>query len=691
MKTCLKSDVLLFNLSFLTIGYSVPGYFKIRKMIGELFKGKICQLCIVAILLGLHILIALTSIIDKSNTWDETGHLTSGYVIWKYNDYRFNAEGGNFFQRLAALPLLSMDLKFPEDSKAWQNSDLFTLAYEFFYRTGNPPEQMLWWGRAVNVGFSVLLGIIVYLWSVRLFGSFGGVFSLFLYVLSPTVLAHGRLATVDLLLTCLMLITLGMLWRVMHRITLTRMALLGICSSFLFLTKFSSLLFFPVAFLLFACRIVYGKPLVLRWPSLGRGMLNKRIRSRGGIAGIICITAFLMVVVNYMTIWTFYGFRYEVADEFETESASLYRPWEDMIEGSGRFRDVIQIMADNHFLPRSYLYGLAYTLNMSKQRRSFLFGQYSVTGFRSFFPAMFALKTPVISLLLIWVSAGTIFWHFKKRRRLPHFLYVSAPLLLFFIIYAYTALSTNLNIGHRHILPLYPVLFVFCGALAYFKIQNKWMRHLLPALMFFYIIETQSIYPHYLSFFNILSGGPSEAHRIAVDSSLDWGQDLPAVKSWIANHPDEKPFYLSYFGTSSPDFYGLDVRLLPGYVTFDKKNIDIASLKAGTYLISATQLKNVYGVYFGDWKEKWEHDYLELRDIARRYRELMKDPKEAGQFISRFGHGKFAQMMQTYESLRFAILCKFLNTKEPDDIIANTVLVYRLTESDIEEYSVFNP
>jgi len=210
----------------------------INKAVREFISNPYCLWGLVAGLLLLHVSLALNSIQDKSNTFDETGHLTSGYIIWKYNDYRHNPESGNFYHRLMALPLLTMDLSPPDtESDNWKRSDVWRLAHEFFYKQGNPAEEMLWLGRCVTVLFSALFGVLVFVWSSRLFGNAGGLLSLTLYAFSPTVLAHGRLATIDCAIGFFMLLTLGLLWRVMHRVTLGRVLVLGLpsfpgCSSF---------------------------------------------------------------------------------------------------------------------------------------------------------------------------------------------------------------------------------------------------------------------------------------------------------------------------------------------------------------------------------------------------------------------------------------------------------------------------
>ncbi len=46
-------------------------------------------------------------------------------------------------------------------------------------------------------------------------------------------------------------------------------------------------------------------------------------------------------------------------------------------------------------------------------------------------------------------------------------------------------------------------------------------------------LETVSVYPHFTAFFNQAAGGPAQGANYLVDSSLDWGQDLKKLKTYM--------------------------------------------------------------------------------------------------------------------------------------------------------------
>jgi hypothetical protein len=114
------------------------------------------------------------------------------------------------------------------------------------------------------------------------------------------------------------------------------------------------------------------------------------------------------------------------------------------------------------------------------------------------------------------------------------------------------------------------------------------------------------IHPHYLSFFNVVAGGPANGQRIAVDSNIDWGQDLLRLQRWLDEY-EVDTVKLGWFGTADPDYYGLRYEPLPGFPRepfrqqWTEPPFDPAAPEPGIYAISASSLwelplaqKNVY-------------------------------------------------------------------------------------------------
>jgi hypothetical protein len=197
--------------------------------------------------------------------------------------------------------------------------------------------------------------------------------------------------------------------------------------------------------------------------------------------------------------------------------------------------------------------------------------------------------------------------------------------------------------------------------------------------------ESIARWPNYLAYFNQIVGRPWYAYRHLVDSSLDWGQDLPALQRWLIEQgldgsPNEKT-YLSYFGSGRPSYYGIKATLLPCFYDYYTAPRIPEPLEAGTYCISATMLQSVYTPFYGRWNRQREAAYQQLAEDFRRFSQgnfeqrdrQMNDSERAARI----------QLLSLYEKARFARLVSFLRQREPDFEINNSILIYRLRTSDL--------
>src|SRR5271154_2685323 len=126
-------------------------------------------------------------------------------------------------------------------------------------------------------------------------------------------------------------------------------------------------------------------------------------------------------------------------------------------------------------------------------------------------------------------------------------------------------MASDLNIGIRHVLPLYPFIFVAMGWAATMA-WERWRRGtgvVLLIVMSALAVESLGAFPNFIPFFNAAAGGSTGGFHLLGDSNLDWGQDLPLLSDWQHAHP-RTPLYLSYFGLADPSYYGIRYTNLPG-------------------------------------------------------------------------------------------------------------------------------
>jgi hypothetical protein len=161
------------------------------------------------------------------------------------------------------------------------------------------------------------------------------------------------------------------------------------------------------------------------------------------------------------------------------------------------------------------------------------------------------------------------------------------------LLYGAAAMSSNLNLGLRHVLPIYPFAFVAIGIAG----SRAWMRWGRPAMAVTAVfalalsVESSNAFPNYIPFFNALAGGSRGGLELLADSNLDWGQDLKLLADWQARHRDRR-LYLCYFGTADPRFYGIEYTNMPrSYAPNDLAN---APPVPGVLAISARHLQGVY-------------------------------------------------------------------------------------------------
>jgi len=306
--------------------------------------------------------------------------------------------------------------------------------------------------------FFWLAAWVVYLWGRRWFGELEGLIAVMLFCLAPPVLAHAGLATTDMALTAMLIAGLYTTLRWLEEPNLRTGAWLGLALAGMALAKFSALAFYPAALVLLALFVWRWKP-ALRWQW-----------SSAGVAALLAV----------LLIWAAYRF------SFGPTAFGFSAPAPEWWNG------IAAVRAHN-----------------AEGHPAYLLGSLSNHGFWLFYPVALAVKTPLLWLALaLWGLAAL--W---QRRNLG-----AAGALALAAGTLAVAMAANINIGIRHILPVYAGL-ALAGAAGFGKLRPhpRFAQGLLWALFLFQPFEDR------LAYFNWLALGSPE--KILVDSDLDWGQD----------------------------------------------------------------------------------------------------------------------------------------------------------------------
>lgn len=633
----------------------------------------------VVVLIAAHWLLLVTGVRTKSQTFDEGVHLTSGYLFWTRNDFRFQPENGNLPQRWAAVPLLFMDLVPPSDSSvAYLHGSVWNVAHEFFFTKGNPHQRMLWAGRLAMSVLSVALLLTVFVWSRHLWGVPGAFLSLTLAAFSPTLLAHGALATSDMAFALAFTLACLSLWRLLNHVSIGSLLVCGLTVGMTCLAKFSAVFLAPVA-LGFGAKVLFAKqPMLASWPGRPPVELTNLYHKLATVVG----TLILLTFIAWAMIWSAFDFRFRPTPH-RLSAVSYLRSLESMNLGTAE-RWGIERCTQAKLFPEAYLHGFAHVLGQAKRRTSYFRGTISDRGHPMFFPVAFLAKTTLGALGLTGVLAICLVLLPRRGEPIKGVDRALAQLGWPAIICWVFALLSHLNIGHRHILPFYPLLFVFLGAAANCLTRNRQRRTVLVLFTVWHISVALFQHPHYLAYFNELFGGPDAGHWTLVDSSLDWGQDLPGLSQWLSENVDRtRPIYLSYFGTGDPASEGINAHLLLSYGTISARQ-DVPPLFPGIYCVSVTML---HGVYVPLTRPPGPSQITAWNDANTALRSIRESGENSGtidQATARRSQKEWRRLLETYRALRFERLRLLLLDSEPIARIGHTILVFDVDEELLE-------
>jgi len=663
---------------------------------------------VVGLVLALYWVMAVSVSPHMGVTADEVVHLTGGYSYWKFNDYRMHPENGTLPMRIATLPWLAMDLKFPPlDHPEWVASRVNRLGEVFFYQLGNPLERMLLVSRMMIALLGVFTVWLTWRWARGLFGPTAGWVALILAAFCPALLAHGGLATSDMALTACILATLSVYWQLLHRVTWWRLIAAGLACGLTFLSKMSGVFVVPLIGALLLLRWLRPAPLVF---ALGGPV--RWLRRRTAMMGATLALTIAVGAGSLGVVWAGYGFRYEGFNKSLSHASGYYLSWSVILDQKAiewtddsalshfapklrppeetSMTRLVGVLRDHRLLPEAYLWGFAHTYKFSRERPAFLRGEYRKTGWASFFPTAFLLKTPLPALVLFVAGVAALLYAWCRQpthapgspRRPWAIIYRAAPLLIFFAVYWVMAMRMHLNIGHRHILPTYPVFYVFAAA-ATCWLATKWRRWAVIGLITATTLQATDsllVRPFYLSYFQPLAGGVARGYHYLVDSSYDWGQGLPDLATWLeqkAQRGDKSTVYLTYFGADSPRARKLPVTRFGDEIGDVGERNFPAQLHGGWYVISATHFQLVYLPLRGGWRPEFETVYHEILNRLR------ATSGNTGSLTDE-QRRKLLQDAMDLELIQFGRLRHFLGDRAPDEIIGGSLLVFHLTDVEVQ-------
>ncbi len=489
----------------------------------------------VILLLSIFTFLAISSILRKSGTCDEIAHhIPSGVVFLEKGDLKMATDSPPLAKYLVAAPVvLFLKPTLPDNKDIWRNQDRAAFSRDFFFKYNKNAKAMLFASRLVVIIFGIILGLLLFIWASRMYGERIALFTLFIYSFSPTILAHARLATTDLITAFFMLLSLFTFWSFIKKPCMINIFLAGTSLGLAQLSKYSMLILYPIFIILYIIAIIKDKK-VFKSPRT--------------------FNLLLIFLISIFIIWAGYGFktepilvnamRAEEKLEFVSGMAQKIFP-----SNPGAINPALESFLMKFPMPLGeHILGLFGVLRHSYEGHlTYFCGQWSLKGNPLYFIVSFLLKTP-IPIIVLFIM-GLILSIRKKLSINDYFLIL--PFFIYFII----ASGSNLQVGIRHLLPIYPLCFMISArSIEFFK--YKLLKIVIIVSCVWLILSTLMTWPNFLSYFNEIAGGPDNGWRYLRDSNIDWGQDLPLLKEYMDKN-DIKEIKLAYFGEGMPEQYAI--------------------------------------------------------------------------------------------------------------------------------------
>lgn len=460
-------------------------------------------------------------------SWDEVGHLAAGVSHWRsgwFDAYRVNPP----LARLAATwpaVLSGADIDWSRyDPEPWQRTE-FALGKRFIAQHGPDSIHYFVICRWASLPFAVLGGWVCFVWARQLYGRAAGVAAVTLWAVSPNVLAHAQLVTPDTAAAALGALACLAFSNWLRSPSWPRAAGMGIATGFALLAKFTLLVLGPILLAVWVVRAA-----------------RDRAGAREQIAQMAVAGALALYVINLG-----YGFEdsFRPLGEFEFVSENFAGRGVGPAAGP---------MTGNRFagtglgrapvpLPANYLMGIdVQQRDFEQGMDSYLRGEWRKGGWWYYYLYGLLVKEPVGTLALAVLAIGTVFRHPRGVRGVE-----VVPVACAIGIIGVVSSQTGFNHHLRYVLPALPLAYIsLCRVFA--PGGPRWLAGVGAVCIVASAVSSLLAYPHSMSYFNELAGGPKAGPRHMHNSNVDWGQDLLFLKEWCDRHPDRRPLYVEYSG-----------------------------------------------------------------------------------------------------------------------------------------------
>jgi 4-amino-4-deoxy-L-arabinose transferase-like glycosyltransferase len=490
-----------------------------------------------------------------STTFDEIVLIAGGARGFRTGDFGLAPDHPPLMQYLYGLPVYLSQPRYPaEQPGQWGSLTRYNYARSFFWRQGNDPERMAFLSRLVAAALAAGLVLLTWAFTRRAFGPAPAFVAGTLVAFLPDVLAHGGVAYNDVPMALAFLATLWAVDQATRRPTAARGALAGVLAALALGVKYSAVLIAPVALLFLGAE------------AIARGGDRVWRRSLGIAVAASLVGMYLALVAIYRGDFLLQALRFGIGQQLVHVDAPGGAP-------------------------------------------NYLLGRFDPGGRWYFFPVAFLYKTSAALHLLILCAAIGFSGAWSARRladsgdgraggtRGALRTLLASPLrvpVLGGVVFGVALLASHLDIGFRYALPALPLLCILtaAGLVRFWRtVPRPAARGALAALLAWYVAAPLTVYPWFLSYMSEYGPGRDSAYEVLVDSSIDWGQGLLALRDFMRENRIAN-VYLSYFGSARPEGYGVVYTALPSF--FPLVPMSVPGPPPHWLVVSGTNLEPVY-------------------------------------------------------------------------------------------------
>lgn len=480
------------------------------------------------LILALNLAVAIS---HKTITNDEVVHIPAGYYHLVAGDYQLNNEHPPLVKMWAALPLLFIqpeEPRMPEEGspnfaeKTWGFHQMFWGANADRFRT------IGYWTRLMMVPVTVSLGWLIFVFGRRLFGTRAALLAVALFVFEPTILAHGRIVHTDVPSALVYLLFFFAAYLYIQEYTWRRAFFLAFATSVALLTKFSMIILGPV---------------LIAYAAWGLWLARKDAIKRTQLLKHAAVVTFTVIIA----INAVYRFQHGPL-------SSSDQKW--LQSQSGPSAPVISkaINLASYILPTYYLFGIYNVANHNRDgHATSLLGTFGTRGWWYYFPTAFALKTTIPFLLIALAALLWFLWELLRKKKFE-LLWVFVPLLIYLAI----SLTGHINIGVRHFLPVFPLLFLLGGALLDRVLdKGKIGLAVVVVLLGWTVVEAARTFPDYTPYMNQLASSHPHYWYLS-DSNVEWGDDVGGLARFLHARGETRVRAALSGGWSTLPRYGIE-------------------------------------------------------------------------------------------------------------------------------------